>query len=106
IEQSRDPVVLASATSVIASERQLEATQAYARGDVARAQQLIDQNIASLGAVAASAPAPVATALAKQQAAYGATKKSFSAAPQSVAGKVAAKHAYEVDSSNLARAAF
>ncbi|HSQ62652.1 MAG TPA: VWA domain-containing protein, partial [Polyangiaceae bacterium] len=47
IEQSRDPVVLASATSVIASERQLEATQAYARGDVARAQQLIDQNIAS-----------------------------------------------------------
>jgi len=106
IEQSRDPVVLASATSVIASERQLEATQAYARGDVARAQQLIDQNIASLGAVAASAPAPVATALAKQQAAYGATKKSFSAAPGSVAGKVAAKRAYEVDSSNLARAAF
>jgi Ca-activated chloride channel family protein len=106
IEQSRDPVVLASAASVLASERQLEATEAYAQGDVTRAQQLIDQNIASLGAAAASAPAPVATALAKQQAAYGATKKNFHAPPQSAAGKVAAKRAYEVDSSNLGRMAF
>ena len=40
---SRDGRVLASATSVSASQLQLEAAEAYAKGDALRAQALIDQ---------------------------------------------------------------
>ncbi len=106
VAEGRDGAVLASATSVIASQRELEAAEAYAKGDVTRAQGLIDQNIADLGAVAADAPAPAAAALVNQQKTYAATKHRFRAAPGSLAGRAAAKRAYEIDSSNLARKAF
>src|SRR5262249_36690645 len=52
VERGRDGSVLASATSVLASKRQLEAAQAYASGDVARATQLTTQNEAALTAAA------------------------------------------------------
>lgn len=102
----RDGSVLADATSVLASERALEATKAYAEGDVRRAEALIDQNVKDLGAVREVAPAAAAPALQRQLAAYGDTKKSFRAAPDSGAGRAAAKHAFQHDWENLGRAAY
>ncbi len=104
VDDSRDGTVLASATSVIASERSLEAANAYARGDVARAQTLIDQNVAELHAAATAAPPSAQAGLEKQWNAYAETKKSFMIAkPGSAAGQSAAKRAYQVDNENLAR---
>jgi Ca-activated chloride channel family protein len=106
VDDSRDGTVLASATSVIASERELEATQAYAKGDVGRAQQLIDQNVKDLQAAATAAPAAAKPSLEKQWQVYDGTKRAFHAAPGSAAGQGAAKHAYEAENKNLDRAAY
>lgn len=106
VEDSRDGTVLASATSVIASERELEAAQAYTRGDVARANQLIDQNVKDLQAAATTAPVAAKPSLEKQWKEYDATKTKFHAAPGSAAGQGAAKGAYETEVKNLARAAY
>jgi len=106
VDDSRDGTVLANATSVIASERQIEAADAYAHGDTARAQALIDKNMLDLSAAASVAPPIAATALQKQWQAYGNTKNSFHAAPSSIAGKVAAKAAYQDENANLSRAAY
>jgi Ca-activated chloride channel family protein len=92
VDKSRDGTVLARAASVNASERQLEAAAAYAQGDQARADMLIKGNIMDLEAAAAAAPAPMASALAKQSSSYESTRKGFSvAAPTSTAGKMRAK---------------
>jgi Ca-activated chloride channel family protein len=104
VDRARDGTVLASATSALASQRELEATEAYARGDNDTAQRLIDQNIAALTTAAAAAPAPAATSLAKQRAAYQAHKAGFgSSAPDSLEGKAAAKRATEKELSNTDR---
>ena len=105
VEQSRDGVVFADATSVIASQRELEATTAFANGDVRRAQQLIEQNVNELNAAAALAPS-AAPKLKKQLAAYDETKQSFHAAPGSGAGRAAAKRAFQQDWQNLDRVAY
>jgi Ca-activated chloride channel family protein len=92
VDRSRDGTVLARAASVTASERQLEASEAYAKGDNRRADALIDQNIAALHAARAFAPAPMASALAAQSSSYESTKQTFdSVAPSSTAGKIHAK---------------
>src|SRR5206468_7954648 len=83
VARGRDGAVLASATSAFASQRELEAAEAYARGDRDTADRLIDQNIAALATAAAGAPAPAASSLAKQQAAYEAHKREFVAPPSS-----------------------
>ena len=44
-ETSRDPATLASVESAVASVRQMEAAEAYAKGDTARAQQIIADNV-------------------------------------------------------------
>jgi len=106
VADSRDALVFADATSVIASEREMEAANAYAAGDVARAQSLIDKNVADLHAAQAAAPAPVAAQLEKQVTVYDETKKSFHAPPGSGAGRVAAKRAFQNDWANLARTAY
>jgi hypothetical protein len=104
VDDSRDGTVLASATSVIASERSLEAANAYARGDVTRAQTLIDQNVAELHAAATAAPPSAVAGLEKQWNSYAETKKTFvNAKPGSAAGQAAAKRSYQVDNENLAR---
>lgn len=103
----RDGAVFASATSVLASIRQLEAAEAFGKGDGARARALIDQNIADLSEAQAAAPAPAATALERQKAEYKGTATSFqNAAPSSDAGKKAAKAAAAKDFGNMARPAF
>src|SRR5262249_34955167 len=101
VDRARDGAVFASATSAFASQREVEAAEAYAHGDSVRAQALIDQNIAALGAAASAAPAPAAASLAKQSAEYKLHKSSFAAtAPGSDEGKRAAKSAAAKDMSN------
>src|SRR5207237_1167891 len=90
VQRGRDGTVLASATSVLASQRELEAAEAFAHGDQDRARSLVQQNIAALATAQALAPAPAASALQKQQAEYGAQLKDFAASPSSDDGKRAA----------------
>jgi hypothetical protein len=53
-----------------------------------------------------AAPA-AATALQKQEAAYGDAKKTFATAkPRSAAGNAAAKEVFEKDTSNMGRSAY
>jgi Ca-activated chloride channel family protein len=107
VERGKDGAVLASAVSVNASRRQLEAATAYAQGDMERAAKLQEQNAVDLRAAMPAAPAPVATALASQLKAYDDTKKEFAAAkPTSAAGKTAAKAAVAKDNNNLSRLGF
>lgn len=107
VEAARDPSVLASAVSVRSSRRQLAATEAYVRGDTAKADALIQDNLNDLKAAAADAPAPVAQALEAQAFEYKATKAGFGqAAPSSVAGKEMAKKATERDVSNIGRRSY
>lgn len=107
VAEGRDGRVVASATSVMASRRQMEAAQAYKRGDVARARQLIDANLDDLQAAAADAPEEEAEAMERQAKEYKGTRSAFgAAAPSSPEGNAAAKKAFEKDSSNMARKAF
>jgi len=100
-DEGRDGSVLANATSVLASARQIEAAEAYERGDVARAQTLVDQNVRDLAAAATAAPS-AAPALMAQQRAYTETKRAF-AAPRSNHTNAAAKAGAAKDFSNLGR---
>jgi Ca-activated chloride channel family protein len=105
VERGRDGAILASAASVIASRRQLEANNAYAQGDVARATRLTAENEATLSAAMAAAPAPAASALSAQRDAYSVQKRGFSSfRPGSAEGKSHAKAATAHDFKNLDRA--
>ena len=107
VEEARDGGVLASAVSALASIRQLEATEAYNRGEGERAQALITQNENDLRAAATAAPRAAAEALDRQLADYGASKAAFaSAPPASPAGKAAAKAGAAKDIANMGRRAF
>jgi Ca-activated chloride channel family protein len=106
VQRGKDGAVLASATSVISSQRELEAAEAYAHGDQARAQSLIQLNMKALAAAATSAPAKMRASLSRQASSYDAQMKSFAAAPASDEGKRAAKSAAAKESSNLDRSAY
>lgn len=107
VEESRDGAVLASAVSALASLRQIEATQAYNRGDGARAQALIAENEVALQAAATAAPKPAAQALQRQLAEYGVSKRAFAAAPPtSDEGKAAAKAGTAKDIANASRGSY
>jgi Ca-activated chloride channel homolog len=107
VEASRDGAVLANATSVIASKRQIEAANAYAQGDVARADRIVQQNERELSAAIAAAPPAVAQAIEKQKSSYSAARESFNrVAPSSAEGKAAAKSGTAKDMQNLSRKAF
>ena len=103
----RDGAVLAHATSAFAFIRQLEAAEAYARGDTGKAEALIQKNMDDLHAVAAAAPPAAATALQAQAAEFEETRQVFAKAPpRSAAGNVAAKRSVERNMSNVSRQAF
>jgi Ca-activated chloride channel family protein len=107
VAAARDPRVYGSCLSALASVRQMEAAQAYARGDTERAQQLIESNLSDLDDAAAEAPEDVAGSLAEQAKTYRATQGEFAAAaPRSDEGRAAAKRATAQDSANLGRAAY
>ncbi len=99
--RSLNGAVLASATSVLASLRQIEATEAYARGDQQRARRLIEDNVARLQEAQAHAPPELAGSLGNQASAYKGTSQSFQASPASAEGKTAAKRSYHQDVLNL-----
>ena len=105
VNATRDGRVLASATSVQASKLQLDAAEAYAKGDAPRAQALMVQSEAELDKAASVAPAAMATAIAKQSAEYK-TRRPMMAQPGTAAGNVAAKSAVAADNNNLARKAW
>jgi Ca-activated chloride channel homolog len=107
VEATRDARVWASCLSAIASRRQLDAADAYRRGDAQRAQQITADNIRDLEEAAAAAPKPVADRLRKQRSSYADTADAFTRAPSgSAAGRAAAKKATEADTANLARERF
>ncbi|HSO34876.1 MAG TPA: VWA domain-containing protein [Labilithrix sp.] len=107
VESGQDGAVLASATSVVASRKQIEASNAYAQGNVALAAQITDDNERSLARAKLAAPQAAATALDSQMKAYGAMKRGFTTvAPTSAAGKAAAKQNTEKDLGNFGRSVF
>ncbi len=104
---SRDAAVFASAVSAFASKDQLQAAEAYRRGDRAEAERLIERNLAALNEAEADAPADIKDGLSKQKRRYRSTKRSFGAAkPGSEAGRAAAKSAVQSDASNLGGVTF
>ena len=101
---TRDNRVWSSGISAIASIRQLEAAEAYAKGDKARADGLIEKNKLELEQAAAVAPAPEAARLRNQRLGYADTQQQFKAlAPSSGEGRAAAKQSAAEDSANLDR---
>ncbi|MEZ4219562.1 MAG: VWA domain-containing protein [Polyangiaceae bacterium] len=107
VAASRDPSVMASATSALASLRQLRAAEAYAKGDLNTANTLMDESLAALSAVAAEAPAADQAALERQRAEVASAKRSFRAAsPKSAAAKSAGKASAAANAKNLGRKAF
>ncbi|MFT3768739.1 MAG: VWA domain-containing protein [Minicystis sp.] len=102
VDEGRDGAVLANATSVLASTRQIAAAEAYARGDTAQAQALVDQNMHDLKAAEAAAPAAAAPVLAAQARAYGESKRVF-AAPRSAGNNAAVKAGAAKDFDNMGR---
>jgi Ca-activated chloride channel family protein len=107
VEASRDGAVLASATSVVASKRQLEAASAYAAGDVALAEQIAADNERALTSALAIAPPSAAAGLARQKSVYGAAREGFAKVrPESDEGRAAAKAGAAKDMQNLQRSGF
>lgn len=107
VDRGKDGAVLASATSVVASQRQIEAANAYAQGDVARAAQIAEKNEQALAAAMLAAPAPAATSLDTQRKAYRDMRKGFATvSPQSAEGRAAAKEAAVKDMGNINRSTF
>ena len=107
VEGGQDGAVLASATSVVASRRQVEASNAYAQGNVTLAAQITENNERDLARARAAAPAAAATSLDSQMRAYGEMKKGFrTVAPTSAAGKAAAKENAVKDMGNFGRSTF
>ncbi len=105
VEASRDGAVLASATSILASRRQLEAAQAFEKGDKVRADALIQQNLLDLKEAQAAAPAPAASALDRQWRDYSSARSAFgSASPSSIRGKTLPKQMAEKDMANIGHA--
>jgi Ca-activated chloride channel family protein len=107
VERGKDGAVFASAVSVNASRRSVEAANAYAAGDVTRAAQLQADNDRDLAAARAVAPPAAAATIDNQMKAYGEMKKEFGAAkPSSAQGRAAAKSAVAKDQANFSRMGF
>jgi Ca-activated chloride channel family protein len=107
VDRGKDGAVLASATSVVASRRQIEAANAYANGDVARAAQIAEKNEQALAAAIVAAPAPAASSLDTQMKAYRTMRKGFATvSPRSAEGRAAAKEAAVKDMGNMNRSTF
>jgi Ca-activated chloride channel family protein len=104
---SRDNRVWSSGISAIASLRQMEAAEAYAKGDVGRADKLIQDNLEELDGAADAAPPAMAAQLREQKKGYAATKGHFqNFAPSSAEGRAAAKESAAQDAAHLNRDQF
>lgn len=107
VESGKDGAVFASAMSVLASRRQIEAAEAYSKGDLKKADALAAENVRTLRAAAAAAPRPAAASLEKQIAEVEGAQRGFRAfSPDSSGGKAAAKSVFAKEQSNAARSAY
>lgn len=107
VEASRDGRVYASCISAIASRRQIEAADAYRKGDATRARRIIADNMADLEEAAAAAPDEAADSLLEQKRSYAESRDRFDRTPPaSAAGRAAAKEATAIDAANLERQIF
>jgi Ca-activated chloride channel family protein len=107
VSRGRDGRVFASCTSAIASLRQLEAAEAYNRGDQRRAHELIEENVRALRGAATAAPPEDRERLEAQAETYTDTQGVFSHMPPgSAEGRAAAKRSAAQDVSNLDRKTF
>jgi Ca-activated chloride channel family protein len=89
VDVARDMSVIASATSVMASERETEAARAFERGDRARALALNRESQAELDSVKKAAPAGMAAELDAQKRAYESHQGTFASAPATAAAPAA-----------------
>ncbi len=107
VEASRNGAVFARVTSVLASERQLAANDAYAKGDTAKADGLVAENVRDLDLAAKSAPPKAKAALEAQRSSYESAKKGFgSIAPASEAGRAMTKSAAAKEIANVGRGSY
>lgn len=107
VERGRDANVLASAASVTSSRRQMEAAEAFARGDVSTAERLVDDNLKDLAFAARQAPAPAAASLRAQMDSYDSAKKEFRThSAGSLGAKALPKAMMQSESKNLVRKSF
>lgn len=105
--EGRDGAVFANATSALASLRQIEAAEAYNRGEGDKAQAIIDGNMADLAAAQAIAPAPSVAVLEEQKKEYADVKKNFASEPAgSMRAKSAAKASAAKSFANTVRSAY
>lgn len=107
VKEGRDGAVLASAASVVASRRQLEANEAYAKGDIGRATSLVADNERALGEARAAAPAAAGAAIEAQLGAYREQREGFAKhAPSSEEARAAVKASAAQDRRNFGRGAY
>jgi Ca-activated chloride channel homolog len=104
VDDARDMSVIASATSVMASQRETEAAAAFERGDRARALELNAQSRSELDAVKKAAPAPVAAQLEAQKRAYEGHQGTFATQPPAGAAAPAARSIGAQERKNADRA--
>jgi Ca-activated chloride channel homolog len=107
VASARDNAVVASAVSVTASQRQIEAAEAWSKGDTTTARRIADGNVTALKAALAAAPPEERGGLADQIKSYEAASGEIAAAPAaSPRARAAAKSMMQKDVANSARKAF
>jgi Ca-activated chloride channel family protein len=108
VDEAIDRDVLARCISALASRRQLEAAEAFRRGDRARALQLADENVAALREAQKGAASPeVARSVEAQADGYQEDRSTFSSDdPGGAKASAAVKRRTEKDNRNLGRSAY
>lgn len=103
VRRSMDPQVYSRAMSVLASRRQMEAAEAFSRGDHVRAEELAQQNTLALRAAASALPPPMAAPLAVQADQFLEDKKEFQKGSANDGAKAASKRAMQREFGNAYR---
>lgn len=103
VRQSMDPQVYSRAVSVLASRRQMEAAEAFSRGDHVRAGELAEQNTLALRAAASALPPPMAAPLAGQADQFLEDKKEFQKGLANDGAKAASKRTMQREFGNAYR---
>ena len=103
VRQSMDPQVYSRAMSVLASRRQMEAAEAFSRGDHVRAEELSQQNNLALRAAASALPPKMAAPLAVQADQFLEDKKEFQKGLANDGAKAASKRTMQREFGNAYR---
>lgn len=103
---SMDPQVYSRAMSVLASRRQMEAAEAFSKGDLARAEELAEQNHRALRAAASALPAPMAAPLTAQANQFQLDREEFGKGLANDGAKAASKRMMQREFGNAHRDAW